>query len=359
MQPLLGHCVRRGLPSPRAARERAFHCGRFSARQLASNAGEGTLDFAPPIRIDSLLEEPGAVRQILERHAPYAPVQRYLRSAAEFRNASGSAAQRHLIAPNFRGDWAFEGRVEPGAELFLEHRGLADAAARLFGSPLVRPFAVFSNITWQLPFAQGGGHTDVPAFRGIDRQDHPTWLLTTMGHSRLFEAERIRIATAVAWFYEGADGGFEYWADGPDAPPTVHEGSISNTAIVGDNDFMYHRVRPVGRREDGLLSGMTLDTRLEHASGDEWRIVDGDRTLARPDFRSLRVSVSWKAYVFRDEEERERVDAGGDALAIEDVWDRFYADLEARGIAFDRPAVPQDDEAFIDLLSKVYKREPG
>ncbi len=317
------------------------------------------MDFAPPIAIDSLLEDPDAVRDLLERHAPYAPVQRYLRSPAEFRNASGSAAQHQVIAPNFRGDWAFEGRVAPGAELFLEHGKLADAAARLFGSSLVRPFAVFSNITWQLPFAQGGGHTDVPAFRGVDRRDHPTWLLTTMGHSRLFEEERIRIATAVAWFYEGPDGGFEYWADGPDAPPTVHEGQISNTAIVGDNDFMYHRVRPVGRLDDGFPSGLSLESRLEHAGGDAWRIVDGDRTVATPEFQSLRVSVSWKAYVFRDEEERDRVDAGADALDVDDVWDRFYADLEARGIPFDRPPVPLDDEAFIDLLSRTYKRDPS
>lgn len=321
--------------------------------------GGSPLDFAPPIAIDSLLEEPGLVRELLERHAPYAPVQRYLRSAAEYRNASGSAARQQVIAPNFRGDWAFEGRVAPGAERLLAHPKLVDAAARLFESPLVRPFAVFSNITWQLPFPQGGGHTDVPAFRGVDRRQYPTWLLTTMGHSRLFEQERIRIATAVAWFYQGEDGGFEYWADGPDAAPIVHEGDIFNTAIVGDNDFMYHRVRPVGRVEDGFPSGLTLESRLERVAGDAWRIVDGDRTLATPQFRSLRVSVSWKAYVFRDEEERARVDAGADALDIDDVWSRFYSDLEARGIPFDRPGDALDDEALIDLLSRTYKREPS
>jgi hypothetical protein len=137
------------------------------------------MNFAPPIQIEGLLEEPSAVRRLIERHAPYAPVQRYLRSAAEFRNASGSAAQEQVIASNFRGDWAFEGRVEPGAELFLESEALVETAGQLFGSPLVRPFAVLSNITWQLPFAQGNGHTDVPAFRGIDRRAYPTWGLSS------------------------------------------------------------------------------------------------------------------------------------------------------------------------------------
>ena len=54
------------------------------------------------------------------------------------------------------------------------------------------------------------------------------------------------IATAVAWFYEGEDGGFEYWPDGPEQAPSLHEGRIFNTAIIGDNDRMFHRVRPTG-----------------------------------------------------------------------------------------------------------------
>ena len=64
-----------------------------------------------------------------------------------------------------------------------------------------------------------------------------------MGHSGLFEEERIDIATAVAWFYEGSDGGFTCWPDGPDAPPVVHEGDIHNTAIMG-NWHPYNRIDP-------------------------------------------------------------------------------------------------------------------
>ena len=57
------------------------------------------MDFAPPVAIDALVEEPGAVRRLLEQHAPYAPVQRYLGSAAEFRNASGSAPDHRPELP--------------------------------------------------------------------------------------------------------------------------------------------------------------------------------------------------------------------------------------------------------------------
>ena len=83
------------------------------------------------------------------------------------------------------------------------HEGFRDAAQQIFSAEVVRPQQVYANLTWQLPFAQGPGHTDVPAFRGVDRTEYPTQLLSVMGRSRLFEEHRVRIATAVAWFYEG------------------------------------------------------------------------------------------------------------------------------------------------------------
>src|SRR5262249_14924648 len=151
---------------------------------------------------------------------------------------------------------------------------------------------VYVNLTWQLPFPQGLGHTDVPAFRGFDRTRYPITFLSIMGLSGLFEDVRVRIATAVAWFYAGRDGGFEYWPEGPERPSRVHEGSIDNTAIVGDNDFMWHRVRPTGRIDDGMVS-LSVDSELVRAGGG-WAIVDRGRTLAAFSRDRLRVSVSWK-----------------------------------------------------------------
>jgi hypothetical protein len=179
-----------------------------------------------------------------------------------------------------------------------------------------------------------------------------------MGHSRLFEVERVEIATAVAWFYRGKDGGFCYWPDGPDRPPRVHEGDLYNTAIMGDNDRMYHRVRPVGARRDGMLGGMTLDSKLEHDGGDAWAIRQDGATRAQMEFAALRISVSWKAYVYRDAEQRRRhLDEIG-RLDLGQVVDRFDSDLGARGIAFTPPADPLHDEAFVELLTRAYVREP-
>ena len=310
----------------------------------------------PPIHLDRVLDDPSAVRRLLERNAPYYPVQRYVRNDAEHRAISAQGPM--IVAPNFRGDWAYDRPLIDGAEIFFEHGGFADAARRLFDTEYVRPQQVYVNVTWQLPFHQGKGHTDVPAFRGVDRTRYPIWFLNVMGRSGLFEEERIRIATAVAWFYRGDDGGFEYWPDGPEQPPRVHQGEIFNTAIVGDNDRMFHRVMPVGRTADGLLSGMTLATRLEHCDGEQWRIAEGT-VLAEPTWDRLRISVSWKALVFRDRAEQRMVDEHTADLAVEAALERIYADLEARGEAFTRPECPLEDPDFVELLSSTYVRDPS
>jgi hypothetical protein len=310
----------------------------------------------PPILIGHVLDDPEQLRDLVERHSPYLPVQRYFVSDAEYRASSGRG--RNIVAPNFRGDWAYDVPLVQGAEIFLGHQGFARAASMMFGTDLVRPQIVYTNLTWQLPFNQGGGHTDIPAFRGIDRTRYPIWLLGVMGHSGLFEEERIRIATAVAWFYRGSDGGFTYWPDGPEAAPRVHEGDIFNTAIVGDNDRMFHRVRPVGRRENGVLQGMTLDTRLEHVGSDDWIVAEGDETRASLVWDDLRISVSWKAQVFRDERERRLCDDHSEDLEIGQVFERLYADLEARRIPVERPSDPVHEPQLVEVLSAAYVREP-
>jgi hypothetical protein len=310
----------------------------------------------PPISIAPVLDDPQRIRSLLEKTSPHHPVQRYFSSAAESRAQSGPGEM--IIAPNFRGDWAtLENRV-PGVGFLLEEPRLRDAAARLFQSEEVVPWGVYSNITWQLPFDQGKGHTDVPAFLGVDRSEHPIWFLSSMGHSGLFEKERIDIATAVSWFYRGDDGGFTYWPDGPDRPPRLHEGDIFNTGFMGDNDRMYHRVRPVGHRARGLLMGMSLDTRLEHGGDDRWAIRDGDETLAEMGFDELRISVSWKAYVYRDRDQRRRHESGTERLDLDTVVDRLLDDLAARGTPIARPDDPHRDEPWIELLTRTYVQTP-
>lgn len=314
--------------------------------------------FRPPVYFERVLDDPNLVRRLVEANGPYYPVQRYFTNAAQYRALAGGGAKQMIVAPNFRGDWAYDEPLIEGIEPIFLHDGFRGAAARLFEAEIVEPFSVYANITWQLPFDQGPGHTDIPEFRGIDRTRYPTPLLGVMGSSRLFEAERISIATAVAWFYEGEDGGFTYWADGPDAPPRVHEGRIFNTAFEADNERMFHRVRPVGDRGEGLPRGLTLESRLEHRGGDDWAIVGEDGDLAKTTWPGLRTSISWKARVYADAEALRLHRDHVDDLDIEEVFRRFYADLDRRGVEHPTPDEPIDDAALMDVLASVYVRTP-
>jgi len=312
----------------------------------------------PPVSLARAVEDPGLVQRLIDAHQPYWPVQRYFANSAEYAALSGRAVGAPMIvAPVFRGNWAADGTVAPGVEPLLQHAPFVAAAQRLFDAEIVRPTTVYVNLTYQIPFPQGAGHTDVPAFRGFDRSRHPITFLTIMSLSGLFEDVRVQIATAVAWFYAGADGGFEYWPEGPDRPSRIHEGAIENTAIVGDNDFMWHRVRPTGRLEDGMPA-LGLESELV-GGGDAWAIRTGDETVATFGRDRLRVSLSWKALVFESDAARRRFDEHTDDVDLPEILRRFTADLGRRGVDVQVPEDPLRDPAFIDLLRTHYVRYPS
>lgn len=311
-----------------------------------------------PIAIDRVFDDPAMVRRLVESRAPYWPVQKYFSNDAEYASLSGaSQAAPQIIAPVFRGNWAIGGDADADVAPLLHHAPFVDAARRVFDAEVVIPTTVYVNCTWQLPFAQGAGHTDVPAFRGIDRSTYPITWLTIMGVSGLFEDVRLPIATAVAWFHLGRDGGFEYWPEGPDRPSRIHEGAIENTAIVGDNDFMWHRVRPTGQTKDGMAR-LSLDAELAFDGG-AWQVRDGARTLGAFGWDALRVSLSWKAYAFRSDAERRRWADHEDDIDLAEALRRFERDLAARGTSVRWPADPVRDPATIQLLSETYVRYPA
>jgi hypothetical protein len=335
-----------------------------------------TMTCRQPVRVEDLFEDPDRIRALVARHAPYWPVMRYFANAAEEAaqnggrpvddgRAAAKAAKPMTVMPVFRGDWAYDTPLVDGVDEILEHPRLADAAKQVFGGSVVVPQIVFANLTTPMP-AQPVGHVDIPAFRGVDRTEHPTWLLQMMGQSQLFEDVRVRIATAVAWLYRGENGGFSYWPDGPDGPRRIHEPPFDNTAIVGDNDFMFHRVEQVGGDGEKLATGLTLESLL-HPAGDgatgagdeEWVITDdGAERYALP-FDKIRVSVSWKAKVFTDDEDRRIADEHLDDITLDVVVDRFVADLTERGIPCARPDDPTRDVDFIATLAEAYRQAPS
>ncbi len=288
-----------------------------------------TREPKPPIVLDAVLDDGERIREMARQNGPYWQPGRMLVSAGATKGAAtisdadtGNADA--LVGPVFRGDWAFGEPLVDGAADLLHHRGFIDAAAAMYDTDVVIPEQVYVNLTSPIG-RQGFSHTDIPEFRGADRTNTPAWLLTAMGVSRLFEAERIHIVTAVAWFYRGEAGGLRYWPEGADGPSVLHD-DLWNTAVVGDNDFMPHEVQRVGPRGSTKPDGMTINSELVWQDG-QWHVIDGDAVLASFDDAQIRLSLSWKAKVFADDGERARAEAGIDGVTIDEALERLAADL--------------------------------
>ncbi len=301
-----------------------------------------------PVLIDPVVDDPGAIRAMARANGPYFMPARYLvRSSAAAAAADDEAADDKvpagLIGPTFRGDWAFGGDVlVDGADALLHHPGFLAATAEMCGTDVIVPEQVFVNLN-----APSGGqafsHVDIPEFVGVDRTNAPGWLLQAMGSSRLFEDARITIVTAVAWFHTGDRGFFRYWPNGRDADSVRHE-SMWNTAVVGDNDFMHHKVERVGAPGSTPPAGMTIDTHLDH-DGASWCIVDDGVTLATYGDDDIRLSLSWKAKVYESAEARAAAERGDGALDLEVVAERFAAALATE------PTQPVAIESVDELLA--------
>jgi hypothetical protein len=245
-----------------------------------------------------------------------------------------------------------------GIEVFRNHQPLISAARQLYGRPVVEPSIVYANLL--LPGQELAVHTDVPEFRGANRKLIPQWLLVVMHHSGLFERWRMPIATGIAYFApdgQQAEGGaLAYYPDGPDAEPVVLE-AVHNTAVVLDTDSVFHGVDRVGPA-DAEPFPVAPGNVLVHDAG-HW-VLRASRTdataLAEFGWSDVRFSVSWKAYCFADEHERDTWRAHIDDLTLDRILSTLLDDLRERGIlgAGERPA----DRELAILLIDTYERFP-
>jgi len=179
------------------------------------------------------------------------------------------------------------------------------------------------------------------------------WLLRAMLWSGLFDRFEIVQATAIWWMNDVEGGGLLYWPDGPGSPPEEHVGAMANTALFGDNHGMFHQVSPIGPFDRGTPR---VTPRAELApSGDgtgDWTITDhGELELWAP-LDTLRVSVLWKADVYRTTKERD--ERAAHSLSMRDVADTFDDDLARRGVTLRFDLTRLDDPALRDALAAVY-----
>ena len=230
----------------------------------------------------------------------------------------------------FREEYAYgtDERIT-GIAPFLHLPAFVAAAQSIHDRPVVEPAIAYANL--MVPGQELAVHTDVPQFRGANRKLLPQWLLVVMHHSGLFEEYRMPIATAIAWFHDCDGGELAYWPDGGDAPARYHRVTY-NTAMVLDTDSVFHGVERIADVAVDDLPRIRPGTTLEHARNGTWLLRGADgRETARYEWEQLRFSVSWKAYCFRDEHERDTWRDHRDDLTLDFILDRLIDDLAARG----------------------------
>jgi hypothetical protein len=228
----------------------------------------------------------------------------------------------------FRESYAYGDDVRiAGIEPFLHHDGFRQAARDLYGRPVIVPAIVFANLL--VPGQELAVHSDVPEFRGANRTKHPQWLLVAMHHSRLFEDWRMPIATGVAWFHDCEGGEFAFYPEGPGAGPVAVRVRF-NTAVLLDTDSVFHGGARVADRT-GPIKPLMPGMKLRAARGDRWQVVAGERVVDEYGWRDLRFSISWKAYCFADEHERDAWKGHADDLTVDFAVARLLDDLRDRG----------------------------
>ncbi len=300
-----------------------------------------------PVTMEPAFDDPDGIMALIRRGAPYKTL------AAVHRNTGDTTGGW------FRNFWALGGKVAfDGAEGYFHNERFMEAARRTYRAEVIRPVAMMTNLN--LPAPGAPYHLDLPFFRGAEHKEVPSWMLTPMRYSGLFQDWAIPIASAVTWFYEGEGGEFEYWPDGLDNPSFTEAPPYTNRCVLADNEYMFHRVGAVGpASEQGKYEDIGYDVVLELDENDRWHVRENNKIRASFDFGQVRISVLWKAHCFKNERMAAIYDDHSDDLDAGKIVEMFCQDLKSRGISFQEPGDLSTDTAWKDLLVTHYAPPEG
>ena len=171
--------------------------------------------------------------------------------------------------------------------------------------------------------------------------------------SGLFDRWAIPQVTSIWWMNDVEGGGFSYWPDGPEKPRRRHANAMANTALVGDNHGMFHQVGPVGPFDQGTRLVTPRAQLAPAADGrSEWAVTDRGEVRYQAPLEQYRVSVLWKADVYRNEAEQRRQMA--DTLSIPDVARIFDRDLKEKGAGVRIDLDRLDDPGLSTAVNAAY-----
>ena len=299
---------------------------------------------SPPALLRDVLEDLSPVLRLLEEQAPYTPL------GGWFRPGLGDEVPTSPLW--FQNDFVHADFVAPGSEIFMAHKRVTETAQRFYDAEVVVPHTLYVNLMAGIEEC-GPAHTDNPVFEGRNRTNTPMRLLRTMLWSGLFEKWGIAQATSIWWMNDVEGGGFRYWPDGPQKTPQRHTAPMANTALVGDNHGMFHQVEPVGPFGQG---SRRVTSRAELAPTSDgsgnWAVTDRGEEIHRGPLETFRISILWKAHIYRNEEERRQAQAS--PLSLEEVAQIFDRDLRDRGIDFRFAIDNLDDPEQAGALEGFY-----
>jgi len=327
---------------------------------------------APRVVDDVLTDEQLAtVLELIRRHGPwdlilkhhFASLEEVVATTSGGQQVDAGASLDFFLTPTFRGFLANGGVcLYPEAEPLLYDRRFMAWARDFWGARYCRPMKLLFNVNGPARNLDPG-HLDAPRFRGMGLVDTPTWLLSVMGKSGLFQPWAIKMAEVIVWLQQDRDGGgFTYWPDGPlDAPQRLAP-PMWNRGVVTQNTSMYHRGEANGPPEQRANPrGLAFDSTFAGDPDDPhgWRLRTGDAVIARYRTEQLRLLVHWDAELYTDRADLERHVDHVDDLTPERVFDTFVADLREQGVRCEVPSDPMRDPRFIELLARTYDVGPS
>jgi hypothetical protein len=314
----------------------------MSAAQIQRTASM----LAPPVKLPRAFNNPDQVLSLIEKGEPYKTI---------------TAVQK--TPPNnntpgwFRNFWALGGKVVfEGAEEAFYNPHFIEAAKQSFQAEIIEPLAMMTNLN--IPAPESPVHMDLPFFRGAHQREVPGWMLAPMGYSGLFQEWAIPVASAISWFYEGSGGDFEYWPNGLDEPSSTVSPPYSNTSVVADNEYMYHRVGQMGSKDDYLEDGISSEARL-HRKSTGWEIRLGDELIRVYGDDEVRISILWKAFCFKDRQAADAFHNPAYNLTPDMVVDLFNADMKKNGVNFKEPEDIATDKQWMSAILDNYNSPDG
>ncbi|MFI7524077.1 hypothetical protein [Nocardia salmonicida] len=261
-----------------------------------------------------------------------------------------------FMTPTFRGYLARYGTVlYPELQDCFYNEKFIDLAKQYWKAEYAKPEMMLFNINGPTGNLDPG-HLDSPNFRGRRFGNTPTWLLSVMGKSGLFQDYLVKMSQVITWFCHDEQSGFTYWPDGPMKAPQRLLPPTYNKGVVVQNEMMVHRGEANGPLEQRRPEGLAFESLFDGdpADRDQWVLKTGAETIARHHTDELRFLVHWNAEVFSDLDELKKNMDGTDDLSLDQVFDTFSKDLKARGISLDVPTEPLHDQQFIRTLSNAY-----